>query len=435
MKKYVSTILAMTLSLCAVAQKPAGKPLTDSNTPLHLLQPDYNVPYGVPGADKVKGDIDRILKYIDANTPAKINKQGRVEQGTFRLNSYEWGVTYSGVLNAAKATGDNTYLDYAKSRMSFMASNLNLYRQFQKPGALDDCGAITAAMIKASLDDPELAKALKPVMDNCMDYIMNKEYRLSDGTFARTRPLKNSVWLDDIFMGVPALAWYGKFTGDEKYINEAARQILLFKKHMWLPEKNLFRHGWVESMDEHPSFHWARANGWAILAMAEVLDVLPENHPERAEILKLFQDHAKGLCALQSGEGFWHQLVDRNDSYLETSATAIYAYCLAHGINKGWLNVLAYGPAAVLAWNAVSTKITSEGLVEGTCVGTGMAFDPAFYYYRPVSAYAAHGYGPVLLAGSELIALFKNYYPRLNDSAVQFYTTDHSKEGAIFHEN
>ena len=56
-----------------------------------------------------------------------------------------------------------------------------------------------------------------------------------------------------------------------------------------------------------------------------------------------------------------------------------------------------------LAWNAVATKVNAQGQVEGTCVGTGMGFDPAFYYYRPTSVLAAHGYGPVLLAGAEMI--------------------------------
>ena len=76
--------------------------------------------------------------------------------------------------------------------------------------------------------------------------------------------------------------------------------------------------------------------------------------------------------------------------------------------------------------------IDDEGKVNGTCVGTGMGFDPAFYYYRPVSAYAAHGYGPVVFAGAEVIRLLENTYPRLNDSAVQFYDTDMSDKGAIF---
>ena len=92
---------------------------------------------------------------------------------------------------------------------------------------------------------------------------------------------------------------------------------------------------------------------------------------------------------------------------------------IVKAINHNWIDGKAYGPMCVLAWNAVSTKITYEGQVEGTCVGTGMAFDPAFYYYRPISAYAAHGYGPVLLAGAEIIHLLQTHEFEINDSALQ----------------
>ena len=178
-------------------------------------------------------------------------------------------------------------------------------------------------------------------------------------------------------------------------------------------------HGWVQEMNVHPEFHWARANGWALMAMTELLDVLPANHPGRAKLLGQFQAHVRGLVNFQSGQGFWHQLLDRNDSYLETSATAIYAYCLARGVNKGWLDAKAFAPAAVLAWNAVTTKVNDNGQVEGTCVGTGMGFDPAFYYYRPVNVFAAHGYGPVLLAGAEMINLLNQFVFEINDSSLQ----------------
>ncbi|MBC7916020.1 MAG: glycoside hydrolase family 88 protein, partial [Pyrinomonadaceae bacterium] len=129
--------------------------------------------------------------------------------------------------------------------------------------------------------------------------------------------------------------------------------------------------------------------------------------------------HVDGLAMRQNGTGFWHQLLDRNDTYLETSATAIYAYCIARAINKGWLDAKAYGPMALLAWNAVTTKVNAKGQVEGTCVGTGMAFDPAFYYYRPINPYAAHGYGPVLLAGAEMYRMLQSHPYEINDSSVQ----------------
>jgi rhamnogalacturonyl hydrolase YesR len=179
-------------------------------------------------------------------------------------------------------------------------------------------------------------------------------------------------------------------------------------------------HGWVEGMDVHPQFHWARANGWALMTMVETLEVLPEDHPRRPEILKLLSAHIRGLASFQSGDGFWHQLIDRSDSYLETSATAIYAYCIAHAINRGWINQEAHAPMALLAWNAVSTKVNEKGQVAGTCVGTGMAFDPAFYYYRPVNVYAAHGYGPVILAGAAIYQMIHDHPVEINDSALMF---------------
>ena len=80
----------------------------------------------------------------------------------------------------------------------------------------------------------------------------------------------------------------------------------------------------------------------------------------------------------------------------------------------------------------MTTVIDEKGMVNGTCVGTGMAFDPAFYYYRPVSPYAAHAYGPAIFAGAEVIRLLGKYHPRMNDSAIQFYYEDYSDKGPIF---
>ncbi len=257
------------------------------------------------------------------------------------------------------------------------------------------------------------------MIDNYSNYISTGQQRLSDGTLARNRPQKNTLWLDDLYMSVPALAQMGKLTGDVKYFDDAVKQVLQFSQKMFNKNINLYMHGWVEAMDPHPEFHWARANGWALLAMTELLDVLPPNHPGYKKVLDQFQAHVKGLAPYQTDKGFWHQLIDHNDTYLETSATAIYPYCIARAINKKWIDAKAYGPMCLLAWNAVATKVNAKGQVEGTCVGTGMAFDPAFYYYRPTNVFAAHGYGPVLLAGAEIISLLKNHRFQMNDSSIQ----------------
>lgn len=420
---------------------------SDATSPLHLLKPDYPVPYEGPSQQKIKAVADKVFAYLDATTPyALLDKRtGLVttdlskpdtnivlQTGDYRLTSYEWGVTYSAMLRMSEASGDKKYADYTHNRVQFLAKVAPYFSQMSKafpqyrnplkqvlePHALDDAGAVCAAMIKSA--NGNMQTPMRPLIDRYMDFISNKEFRLADKTLARNRPLPNSIWLDDLYMSVPALAQMGRFTGNNAYYDDAVRQILQFSERMFNTGKGLYMHGWIQGMEPHPQFHWGRANGWALMAMSELLDVLPATHPGYAKVLKQFQQHAAGLAAYQSGSGFWHQLLDRTDSYLETSATAIYAYCMAHGINKGWLDAKAFGPAVLLAWNAVSTKVNDKGQVEGTCVGTGMGFEPAFYYHRPVNVFAAHGYGPVLLACAEVMILTQQKHFKLNDSALMF---------------
>lgn len=442
MKNFLPILILLFVTGCTHA--PLSNTVSDADTPLHLLTPDYTVPYGPPAADSVKAVMDRVLAYVDAGTPYAYDGDDALKKGSFRLASYEWGVTYSSMLRAAATTGDDAYLAYATERFRFLASAAPHFRelleagkpldgqirQMLDPHALDDAGAMCCAMTKAQLLDSSLD--LRHLIDNYIQFILHREYRLTDGTLARNRPQANTVWLDDMYMGIPAIAWYYRLTGDNHYLDEALRQIDLFVEKMWVPEHQLFRHGWVEAMDPHPIFHWGRANGWALLTLTEVLDVLPADHPRRPDMLSLYQSFVSGIASRQSSEGFWHQLLDHPDSYLETSATAIFTGCIAHAINSGWLDPLAYGPLVVLGWNAVSTKVDAEGRVHGTCVGTGMGFDAAFYCYRPTHTAAAHGYGPVLMAGAEMMELLHTQHPRLNDSAVQFYPQDYSSRGPIF---
>ncbi|WP_295118596.1 glycoside hydrolase family 88 protein [uncultured Chitinophaga sp.] len=438
-------VACLLLAAPAQAQYVSGKG-NDVTSPLHLTKPDYVTPYGETTPEKVKVVLDRVYNYLDGVTPVQlvdktskeaidINKattNSIFKQGDFRLTSYEWGVTYTGMLEAGAATGDKKYTAYTIKRVNFLGDVVKHYKSYlQKnagattpvrsvlePHALDDAGSLAASMIKA-LSNGADKTTVRPMVDNFLNYVMTKEFRLTDGTLARNRPQPNTLWLDDLYMSLPAIVQMGKLTGDKKYFDESIKQFRQFSARMFNKERGLFMHGWVQDMEPHPQFHWARANGWAIMTMIELLDALPENQEGRDEILKTLAQHAAGLAERQDKTGFWHQLLDRNDSYLETSATAIYAYCIARAVNKGWLHPKAYGPMALLAWNAVSTKVAANGQVEGTCVGTGMGFDPAFYYYRPISNYAAHGYGPVLLAGAEIYRMLGLHPFEINDSSVQ----------------
>jgi unsaturated rhamnogalacturonyl hydrolase len=437
---YKSTKIVALFALAVCATANAQK--TDATAPLHLMQPDYPTPYVIPQKEEIKVVLDRVYNFLDKNSASKIvdatskvaitdykkgNQDIVFEPGAFRLTSYEWGVTYAGMLLASKATGEKYFADYTNKRIQLIADIAANYDEKNikdkdmlktlHPEALDFAGALCAAFIKAKKEG--LKANADPLINNYIDFISNKQFRLKDGTLARNRPQDNTLWLDDMFMSVPALAQMGSYTGDVKYFDDAVRQVNQFSKRMFNEQKGIYMHGWVESMTVHPQFHWARANGWAVMTMVELLEVLPKNHPGYPQVLTQLQKHIAGLVQYQDGTGFWHQLLDRNDTYLETSATAIYAYSIARAINRGYVDKMTYAPAVLLAWNAVATKVNDKGQVEGTCVGTGMGFDPAFYYYRPVNVFAAHGYGPVLLAGAELILLLNDSQFQINDSSIQ----------------
>ena len=443
-KKLLSLAL-LSAAACASAQAPVANDVT---APLHLSKPDYPTPYGKPSVEDITKVLNRVAGYLDAATPARVvdgrtgktiddyrrlDGETKLAPADFRLTSYEWGVTYAGMLLAGAATGDQRFTNYTASRLKLLADIAPYYiahpqspspiHSFLVPKALDDAGAMCASMIKASRAGVQAN--LKPLIGICSDFIVNKEFRLADGTLARNRPQPDTLWLDDLFMSVPALAQMGKMTGERKYYDDAVRQVLQFSARMFNKDKGVYMHGWVQGMDAHPEFHWARANGWAVMAMVELLDVLPPEHPGYAPVLAQLRAHVKGLSAYQDGTGFWHQLLDRSDSYLETSATAIYAYSIARAVNRGYVDKKAYAPVVMLAWNAVAGKVNAKGMVEGTCVGTGMGFDPAFYYYRPVNPYAAHGYGPVLLAGAEVITMLKTHRFEINDSSLQLVSDAH----------
>ncbi|MDI1247817.1 MAG: glycoside hydrolase family 88 protein [Lacunisphaera sp.] len=460
--RLIPAAAGLLFALPLLAQTPAPVPAAGTPAPAVInpgrIPPAYPTPYAPATADEIKAVLGRVLGYLETASPIKVVKvidrntrepvtdltrlSGNVafDRTDFLITSYEWGVTYSGMLLAAEVTGDTRYRDYAAARLQAIATvaahlktlpppateatgpqRMFALRPVLRPQSLDDSGSMAAAFLKAARAGIDPGQ-LRPWIDNYLTWISTGQFRLADGTLARNRPLHNSLWLDDLYMSVPALAQMGALTGEQKYFDDGVKQVRQFSARMFVPATGLYRHGWVQEMEPHPSFHWARANGWAIVAMAELLSVLPEDHPGRAAVLAQYRAHAAGLAAVQGRNGLWHQLLDRPDSYLETSASAMFVYSIARGVNRGWLDPLAYGPLVSLGWNAVATQVNASGQVENTCVGTGMGFDPMFYYYRPVSVLAAHGYGPVLLAGAEVLALRqgRGAAANLNDGSVQF---------------
>ncbi len=403
---------------------------------VHGRVPEYEIPYVLPTVDGIKDILNRVRVYYESTSPQTIidSKTGEkiTDFKTFNSNaepssgfSSEWSYTHGVVLSAfdyiTKVTGDEAFFadntkfyDYVIENLPYFQNNSDKIKS-SKIGnwgrilnfeALDDCGSIGAAMIKTYLKNKN--KAYLEIINRVDEHISKNQFRLEDGTLARNRPQYKSVWADDLYMSVPFLINMGKLTNDNKYFDDAIKQVLQMADRLYIPEKELFDHGWnVTSGDYDPRFYWGRANGWTLMAMAEVLEVVPEGYPGRDKILHLYLSMVRSLANLQDGSGLWHNLLDKNDTYTETSCTAMFTFAIAKGINEGWISHV-YGPVALTGWNAIQTRVLENGAVDGTCEGTTFAHDNIYYYHRGKSIYATHGYGPVLYAGAEMIRLLQN---------------------------
>ncbi len=388
--------------------------------------PEYPIPYRRPDVEEiarklraVKGRLEEIVLTSIATPPTtEFSEPPASATRRWPLNIYPMGVVYSGMLNAAEATADSSFTDFdakqfnvfadaiAKVDLAHASHHRGNITALLFPKALDDCGAIGAAMIKARRAG--IGPDLKLPIDRIADYIHHRQLRLDDGTLARDRPFADSVWADDAYMSIPFLAQMGALTNNREYFDDAAAQMLHFEHYLFVPSVGLFSHHWnAGNPDNQPRYFWGRANGWCFMAMTELLEVLPADQAQRGNILQLFRQQAQALASLQGGDGLWHQMLDRPDSYTETSCSAMFVFGLARGVNRGWLDAMAYGPVAQAGWNALSTRIDDAGHVTGTCIGTGYGDDYVFYYHRPATD-DYHGYGPVLLAGAEMIKLLQN---------------------------
>lgn len=429
------TALAL-LSGGASAAGPFRNP--DNPNPNDAGEGTYPVPYKKPVVADIGAALHRIRGYLDSVTPTSVvhkasgapvtNWRSPVADAVFAstpadfgLLIYEMGVVHAGLLAARDATGEARFTDMTERHLRFLAETYpyfqaqekqfkleraNSFSRFLDPRSLDDSGSMCAAMVRARF--AKVGPDLLHLIDICSDWVANKQYRLADGTLARKRPQASSLWADDMYMGVPALAEMGHLTGKRASFDDAVNNVLRMSAYMFNKDKGIYTHGWNASNPEAPRFYWGRANGWAVLAMSDLLDVLPKSHPGYPKVLAQLRATLRGVAELQSGTGLWHQMLDRNDSYLETSASAMFVYAIAHAINQGWISPSTYGSIAQAGWIGLSTRINDKGQVEGTCVGTTFASDHIYYYNRPVSVDALHGYGPTLLAGAEMIKLLKN---------------------------
>lgn len=333
---------------------------------------------------------------------------------------YSNGVLDMSLLRLGEYLHDQRYTDYALNHVKFGFENHTYFKntfrndrrhwlwpfgQLWNFKELDDCGAMGAAVVNVYQLDKK--PEYKTYIENAARHIMEGQVRLADGTLSRTFPRNMTVWADDAYMSVSFLSQMGKLTQEQKYFDEAARQIIQIAGYLWDEEKQLFYHCYYTDLERNGVAYWGRANGWITVSLCMLLEVLPEDHPKRGELLTWLDKQVVGASRYQNANGMWNQLLDKPESYDESSITAMYVYGVAKGINHGWLDP-AYRSIALAGWNALkNTQITEKGYFSNVCVGTGISNDLPFYHNRPVGENEKHGLGLIIETGIEIMKLKK----------------------------
>ncbi|WP_426061779.1 glycoside hydrolase family 88/105 protein [Hymenobacter sp. B1770] len=253
---------------------------------------------------------------------------------------------------------------------------------------------------------------------------LQKQPKTSDGGYWHKLKYPSQMWLDGAYMASPFVAQYAAVFNEPAGFDEATKQLLLLEKHLRDPKTGLLYHGWDEKhvqawanpqTGQSPHF-WGRAIGWYGMALVDVLDYLPAKHPDRPKLLKVLDRLAVAIQQYQDpATGLWYQVMDKAGqpgNYLEASASCMFVYTLAKGVNKGYLSK-KYRPVAEKGYAGITTKfieVKPNGelnllqVCEVAGLGPGTERNGSYEYYvkEPIKINDPKGTGPFILASLEL---------------------------------
>lgn len=252
---------------------------------------------------------------------------------------------------------------------------------------------------------------------------LNTHPRTSEGGFWHKLKYPHQMWLDGLYMAAPFYAQYASFFNQPELLDDVLNQFLTVHKHTYNPESGLNYHGWDESKEQQwadsitgcSPHYWGRAMGWYAMALVDVLEFFPADHPGREQILSILSQVASGIKKYQDPEtGLWYQVLDqgtREGNYLEATCASMFAYSLLKATRLGYLPVeyKEVGEKAYLGINQHFIKTNEDGTISLTrcCSVAGLGGNPyrdgSFDYYisEPIRDNDPKGVGPFIMASIE----------------------------------
>ncbi|MEO8535341.1 MAG: glycoside hydrolase family 88 protein [Flavobacterium sp.] len=247
--------------------------------------------------------------------------------------------------------------------------------------------------------------------------------RTNSGGFWHKKIYPNQMWLDGLYMGTPYYARYtAEFEGGKSF-DDIAKQFEQIHLHTLDKKTGLLFHAWDESKQmgwankvtgTSPNF-WSRSIGWYMMALVDVLDYMPKDHPKRKELIQYLNDIAKAVAKYQDPTGLWYQVTDsgkKEGNYLEASGSEMFVYAFAKGANKGYLPA-DYKKLANKGFEGIIKKlitVDADGEIHITqvCASAGLGGNPyrdgsyEYYIKEKIKTDNSHGLGPFILAALEV---------------------------------
>ncbi len=334
---------------------------------------------------------------------------------------YEYDLAFLGSAIDKLGNTDKKYSDYMKAYIDYFVkedgsivghklTDYNIDRV--RPG-------LNMLELYARTGDEKYKKAAETLVSQ-----METQPRTNSGGFWHKKVYPNQMWLDGLYMASPFLARYARDFNKPEWFDEVAFQLHEAYKNTRDEKTGLLYHAWDESRQQRWSnpetgqskHFWSRATGWYMMALVDVLDYLPENHPERQSIIEILNKLSEALLKVRDEKtGLWYQVLDRGGdegNYLEASGTAMFIYSFAKGAHKGYLdkNYLEIAKSAFdsMVENMVKTGDDGLPVLTNTCGACGLGGNPyreADYNYYVTEKQVDNdqkGVAPFILAAIEL---------------------------------
>lgn len=302
-------------------------------------------------------DLQRLLELVARRT------------ARYDFSVWFWGdaIAIDGLLEAAELLGDHTYADFCLKYFRQW-----LHRALSWPDHLTP-GAALLRIYQRTRDQSLLDASLR-----LAEWIVQapkapgREVHLYRPDLP---PYRHTVWVDTIYHEPVFFSSLARATGTAEYHQHG---LDVWNSHVESLSSNrgpFLAHALDTGALLLRGYGWGRGNGWALLGMADTLELLSRDHSGRTRAVQDFQRLAHAVRHAQDQSGFWRTLIEEREVYLEASTAAFFGAAFLKGMRLGLLGQ-EFAEPSERAWKAMLSRIDDDGSFYGVSACTYAAVEP-----------------------------------------------------------